>query len=200
MLRFNKDLFNKLSPRVHQWSLDDFVKSTENDKIILDKMEENCFINNDFIIIGDDLSWFNNSSHPNAYVRCEEINFTTFSSTTISIIAGKDIKTGDEICINYGKEDLDFVNREPKQSNRDEIITIDDADGDIIQSILLQYKKKEACRNVIKNHVCISQELFIVDGVVISTEKFTKFIENLYGTYSIDNINKWLKYVDELLA
>lgn len=198
MLRFNRDFYNELCPRTSEWN-DRCITTTEYDELLLTKMEDNCFIDGNYVIIGKDISWFNHSKNANSYVRCEHINFSTFSSIAMSVIAGRNIYAGSELCVSYGK-DVTFAIKEPKQiTNKMEKFVMDDRDGELARSILKQYKSKQICRDIIKNHVCLNQGFYRLGKLVAPTEKFSKFIENLHGAYTEENVDTWLKNMDSLL-
>lgn len=114
MIRCQETLFNNLSPRKCKWH-EDLLRASiscrDTQKLIAEKIESNVFGCNGRLYIGDEISQFNHSKRPNAYVTNTEICFgaSLQSAFFCTVVANVDICKGEEIFIKYN-DVIEFSN------------------------------------------------------------------------------------------
>jgi len=114
-VKHNKELFDNLYPRPRTYEYEDRVKGSatekEVEKLATQKVQKNVFnitINSagEYYAIGVYVSKFNHNKFPNTCMCIENIDYikdTRKQLCFVAILANKDIQSGCEITINYGK-------------------------------------------------------------------------------------------------
>ena len=193
------ELFNNLYPRKIPWTEKIIQEQEQTDEIIElieEKMNKNSF--NTFNIlgvtwtIGLDISKFNHSNVPNAYVgfyRNFIIHDTDVKCALGYVYSTCDITTGEEITISYGSgyvlkqfgEIIEEYNPPFKLQH------------DYIENIVIQYTRKDICRTIMFNHICIYYGVYLIDDMICSTKRFIEyFTKTIKKKCNNENMIEWL--------
>jgi hypothetical protein len=182
-LRFQPRIYNLLHPRIKEWVESENVFKVDNDHYnnLLKKILKNIFkFSNNKYLLGCDISIFNHSKIPNAYVYYSLHDAgLDICMPIIYLIAGKTIYPGDEIFINYsnkleyGYEDFKEIS---KNINDEPLIII--PKDDIInkyECIFKQYVYKPECFDVLITQICYFHGLYFYNNCFLyPAERFIK--------------------------
>lgn len=179
----SKTLFNNFCPRTIDWNLEctlNLNKYKEYTDLLTEKVQKNCFqFNKEGITLGNDISKFNHSVKPNAFVGMEGIFvYEDIMFCYITVIARENIKINDEICIWYGNgyfgenKDSTLINYK-----------IPDKTHQIVSRIAEHYLRGEKCYKVVTNHFGIFYGIYgLMDEstTFVMTPRFIKYYEKKY--------------------
>jgi hypothetical protein len=114
-VKFNKELFDNLYPRQETYEYEDRAQGSSTEKevenLATEKVQKNVFgiivdSGGEYYAIGVYVSKFNHNKFPNTCMCIENIDYikdTRKQLCFVAILANKDIQSGSEITINYGK-------------------------------------------------------------------------------------------------
>jgi hypothetical protein len=192
IILYSPELFDNLFPRNEKWKEELLIEKGQTKDIINlinEKAQKNSFmVAKDKYSVGLNISNFNHSTSPNAYVKSNTyIIDENVSLFIMYIISDKEINVDEEITISYGNGYFG----DNMHINDYTTITIE---ADIlVQKIMKQYIHKKICINMIVKHISMFYGLYIYHDLVCPTTRFiTKFKELTH-----ENIDKWL-YEKEL--
>jgi len=180
-------LFNNLYPRKINWD-ESMIQNITDDvsKLCCEKTQKNAFGINEMFTIGLDISKFNHSITPNATVKYNDFKIRKDISCFIIYIYSHDtIKINEEITISYGNAYFgDNIKNEPAEFK---------LDGNYIKKIVEQYLKKDICKNIIFNHICISYGIYFINDMICPTKRFFEyFTNNFREECNLENIKNWI--------
>ena len=183
------ELFNNLYPRKENWTekiITEEGQTTDIMELVTEKAQKNMFGvgSNDYYLIGLDISKFNHSTAPNAYVKYRQcIIDENVSVVILYVISDKSIDIGEEITFSYGNnyfsENVNYnYNTEIKEANI------------LVEKIMCQYLQKVLCIDIIINHICIYDGLYLINNDLICPTK--RFMKTFDKEFTIENLEKWI--------
>lgn len=193
----DRKLFDNLYPRTEKkWTenlLSGEGKTADIYDLAYDKANKNMFCLDpkmDKHVIGLDISNFNHSSKPKAYVKHKRVIIDENVSVFILyVISDQDINIDEEITISYGYGSNHFG--DPCMIDYANVITEADI---LVEKIMRQYLQKQICLDIIVKHISVFYGLYIVcndDILLCQTERFMKTFNN-GEAFTVENMNKWV--------
>jgi len=189
-------LFDNLFPRKEKWTeklLSEEGQTVDICDLVYDKANKNMFCYDskmDKYVIGLDISNFNHSSKPNAYVKNKTVIIDKNVSVFISyVISDQDINIDEEIKISYGYG-LDYFS-DPCMIDYSNVVTEVDI---LVEKIMRQYLHKQTCLDIIVKHISIFHGLYIVcnDGILLcQSKRFMKTFNN-GQEFTLEDMNNWV--------
>lgn len=201
-IKIDRILFNSLYPRTIKWNESYALGSTvppEVESLVCEKLQNNAFHRDGLCIIGNDISRFNHSNKPNAYVVTTTVDVCVNQTLIIlTVVAGTEINKGDEILIKYN----DVVTYDKNISigeSRRFTITNSKIIKDMLKQYLRNYIGTKEYYAVIFKQICSCYGLYLVDDIISQTTRFTKYMES-QPYYDKDNqlecIVKWMSITE----
>lgn len=188
------ELFDNLYPRKMSWN-ENFIQTTTDELLELcnEKAQKNSFGRNGVYSIGLDISRFNHSNTPNSSVQYLYLNTavkdTDVCCRVLYVYAHCDINTDEEITIWYSKG---YIN-EYFNENVQEYIPSFKLETNYIQNVYFQYIKKDICKNIMFNHICIYYGLYLINDILSPTPRFLEyFTKNIKKECNTQNIINWM--------
>ena len=178
-VKHSSTLFNNLYPRTKMWD-EKLIDTKEHLNLAAEKVQKNVFnINDNNYLIGFELSNFNHSTKPNAYVKFS--SNISLSLGFVYVITNQDIDMGGEITISYGNG---YFGENAEVIDYSNVITSADI---LFRKIIIQYVQKPICLDMIVKHRSMLCGLYynLEDDVIITTERFLE-------SYSINDIVNFL--------
>lgn len=187
VIQNSPELFNNLYPRKVNWD-ESIIGNPTNEifELCHEKAQKNMFGTNNIYAIGLDISNFNHSTTPNATVKYCRFKINKKLYCFIQYIYSHDIiNKNEEITISYGNEYFgDNINNEPIEFKLKD---------NYIEKIVEQYLKKDICKNIMFNHMCISYGIYFVKDIICPTDRFIKYYTNTFGKiFNMENTLEWI--------
>lgn len=185
------ELFNNLYPRKMCWS-ENFLEEVtpEVEDLCYEKTQKNVFHNNGLFSIGLDISSFNHLITPNACVKYS--NFMVEKGTyciLLYVYCVRDIMYDEEITIFYSNGYAESLGDQITEDTNS--FKLQD---NYIKNIHLQYIKKDICKNIIFNHICIIHYgIYFINNTIHLTKRFLEyFTTNVKKECNTENIICWI--------
>lgn len=167
-------------PRTTKWE-ESYVTSelpAEIVSLIREKITKNAFGGEGLYIIGNDISRFNHSKNPNAYVTTTMLNCDIdFKLPVLSVIAGNEINTGDEILIKYNN----VVSYDKKESTEEphplKILETSVVD-DMVKHYLKSYVGTNTFFEIILKQLCSYYGLYMIYDILSISPRFIKHLKD----------------------
>lgn len=183
----NPELFNNLYPREKEWDEELIQKGIEElSKLSYKKTRKNAFCKNGVYMIGLDISRFNHSIEPNVtvkYLECETEEEE--KCNIIYVYAHENINKEEEITISYGNGY--FGDKKIKE-------VLFKLERNYINKIVEQYLKKDKCKEIVFNHICILNGIYFINDMICPTERFIEYYKKEEKKEcNKENVIEWIK-------
>ena len=179
-VQHSSSIFNNLFPRIKKWD-STLINTKEHINLAAEKVQKNVFKINDNYLIGFDLSNFNHSTNPNAYVKF--LRNIDISTGFAYLITNQDVNIGDEIFISYGNNYFGETAEVIDYSNVTTHAYI------LVGKIINQYLQKPICLDLVVKHRSMLCGLYILDDVIFTTDRFL-------NVYSINDIGNFIQALE----
>lgn len=106
MVQKNSYFFNSLYPRKLEWNVENSPEQSDlgQDKVTFNSFMIDYDLEKQSLCLGDKISFFNHHCDCNAYAIISTIETRICDIVIMSVVAIKDIKSNEEIFINYGSK------------------------------------------------------------------------------------------------